>query len=216
MKAVIKNFNYDHVDRNVQKFIDKYRKKSGKQPTWIKIDVVTYIESLPYEKLKNDLIQTRRNYVQYGFSLHENWKLAFLLEEINANAFIRPTNKENLFILSEKNITHYIRRYKDLFMVYLHKDYENKQVYKFYTESYLIEGNEVIKLESEGYRKGLRFIEDLSSEIDSMIETSTEFLKNQIQDSGQYIYGYFPHFDKEIDFYNNLRHSSSTYALIEG
>ncbi|QJF25115.1 poly(glycerol-phosphate) alpha-glucosyltransferase [Mammaliicoccus vitulinus] len=216
MKAVVKNFNYDHVDRNVQKFIDTYRKKSGKQPTWIKIDVVTSIESLPYEKLKNDLIQTRRNYVQYGFSLHENWKLAFLPEEINANAFIRPTNKENLFILSEKNITHYIRRYKDLFMVYLHKDYENKQVYKFYTESYLIEGNEVIKLESEGYRKGLRFIEDLSSEIDSMIETSTEFLKNQIQDSGQYIYGYFPHFDKEIDFYNNLRHSSSTYALIEG
>ena len=41
-------------------------------------------------------------------------------------------------------------------MVYLHKDYENKQVYKFYTESYLIEGNEVIKLESEGYRKGLK------------------------------------------------------------
>ena len=37
-----------------------------------------------------------------------------------------------------------------------------------------------------------------------------------ILDNGRYIYGYFPHFDNEINFYNILRHSSSTYALVEG
>ena len=37
-----------------------------------------------------------------------------------------------------------------------------------------------------------------------------------LSDTGRYQYGYFPHFDKEINFYNILRHASSTYALIEG
>ena len=40
--------------------------------------------------------------------------------------------------------------------------------------------------------------------------------RNMLSDTGRYQYGYFPHFDKEINFYNILRHASSTYALIEG
>ena len=35
-----------------------------------------------------------------------------------------------------------------------------------------------------------------------------------LSNTGRYQYGYFPHFD--INFYNILRHASSTYALIEG
>ncbi|HDI1104274.1 TPA: poly(glycerol-phosphate) alpha-glucosyltransferase, partial [Staphylococcus aureus] len=49
-----------------------------------------------------------------------------------------------------------------------------------------------------------------------MIETSSAFLKGMLNENGKYDYGYFPHFDKNINFYNILRHSSSTYALIEG
>ena len=56
----------------------------------------------------------------------------------------------------------------------------------------------------------------MESEIDQLIESSTHFLQNMLLDNGKYIYGYFPHFDNEIGFYNILRHSSSTYALIEG
>ena len=56
----------------------------------------------------------------------------------------------------------------------------------------------------------------MESEINQLIESSTHFLQNMLLDNGKYIYGYFPHFDNEIGFYNILRHSSSTYALIEG
>ncbi|MEJ7511946.1 poly(glycerol-phosphate) alpha-glucosyltransferase, partial [Staphylococcus lugdunensis] len=59
-------------------------------------------------------------------------------------------------------------------------------------------------------------VDNLSEEIDGMIESSAHFLENMMEDSGKFNYGYFPHFDKEIGFYNILRHSSSTYALIEG
>ncbi len=80
----------------------------------------------------------------------------------------------------------------------------------------MLDGEEVLELFSEGNRKGLRKVDDLHHEIDKMINTSVPYLKNMITENGKYKYGYFPHFDKEINFYNILRHSSSTYALIEG
>ena len=39
----------------------------------------------------------------------------------------------------------------------------------------------------------------LNNEIDQLIESSTNFLQNMLLDNGKYIYGYFPHFDNEID-----------------
>lgn len=215
-KAIVKMFKANNVERNIKKYIESFRKNTGKNAEWIKIDFVTSIEKIKYEQLKHDLTHTRRNYVEYGFSLDNNWELAFLPEEINTNAFIRPEPNSKELFMSEKNINNYIKKYKRIRKYFAHRNYENEDVYKFYTKSYFFEKDQLIELEEKGYRKGLRKIDNLNEEIDQMIRTSTHFLKNQIQDNGKYIYGYFPHFDKEIGFYNNLRHSSSTYALIEG
>ncbi len=215
-KALVKMFKSHNADRNIKKYIEAFRKNTGKKAERVKIDFVTSIEEIKYEQLKHDLINTRRNYVEYGFALDENWDLAFLPEEINANAFIRPKKGTKEFIMSEKNINNYINKYKKLRKYFAHRNYENESVYKFYTKSYFFEEDQLIELEEKGYRKGLRKIDNLNEEIDRLIKTSTHFLKDQIQDNGKYIYGYFPHFDNEIGFYNNLRHSSSTYALIEG
>ncbi|CAG7912639.1 poly(glycerol-phosphate) alpha-glucosyltransferase [Mammaliicoccus sciuri] len=215
-KAIVKMFKANNAERNIKKYIESFRKNTGKNAEWIKIDFVTSIEKIKYEQLKHDLTYTRRNYVEYGFSLDKNWELAFLPEEINANAFIRPESNSKELFMSEKNIHNYINKYKKIRKYFTHRNYENEDVYKFYTKSYFIENDQLIELEEKGYRKGLRKIDNLNEEIDQMIRTSTHFLKNQIQDNGKYIYGYFSHFDRQINTYNNLRHSSSTYALIEG
>ncbi|WXX34848.1 hypothetical protein R3O66_07835 [Mammaliicoccus sciuri] len=140
VKAVVKSFKLSNVNQ-VVKFLETYRKKSGKAPKWIKIDLVTSTEDIQFDDLKEALVHTTRNYVEYGFTLDSNWNLAFLPEEINSNAFIRPTNKIGTFILSEKNINHYLRKYKKNYNLYLHKDYEGKVVTKFYTKSFFIEGD---------------------------------------------------------------------------
>jgi hypothetical protein len=48
-----------------------------------------------------------------------------------------------------------------------------------------------------------------------MIKGNAEFLSQQIQTNGRYIYGFFPAYDREIRSYNTVRHCTTTYALIE-
>lgn len=217
IKAVVNIIkSQNNLKRNIIKLCEDFRKKSGKKLEWIKIDFVTEVMEIDFNTLKQDLINTRRNYIDYGFSLDNNWKNAFLSEEINANAFVRPSKDKKSFILSENNINNYLKKYKISKERYSHRQYDGKNVSKFYTKGYIIEDNGVHSLGERGNTKGLREVSDLNTEIDTLIKNSTHFLKKEINEDGKYHYGYFPHFDKNIAFYNNLRHSSSTYALIEG
>ncbi|QJF26062.1 poly(glycerol-phosphate) alpha-glucosyltransferase [Mammaliicoccus vitulinus] len=216
-KAIVKVLrSQNNLKRNILKLTQEFRKKSGKRAEWVKIDFVTEVLEVDFDTLKDDLISTRRNYVDYGISLDNTWKYAFLSEEINANAFVRPSKDKKSFILSEDNINNYLKKYKGIKERYSHQQYEGQQVLKFYTKGYFIEDTSFHVLDERGYTKGLREVSDLNSEIDTLIKNSAHFLKGEMNESGKYQYGYFPHFDKNIAFYNNLRHSSSTYALIEG
>ena len=86
----------------------KFKKKSGELPEWIKLDIVTSTEK--YYLKKKTLINTRRNYVDFGIAFDSQWNFAVLPEEINANAFVRPDNTTKELFLS-KNINNYLRKY---------------------------------------------------------------------------------------------------------
>ncbi|ANZ34539.1 poly(glycerol-phosphate) alpha-glucosyltransferase [Staphylococcus carnosus] len=217
MKATIKLLKHpSNIKRDIIKQYEQFKKKAGKFPEWIKIDFVYYLEEASFDDVRKELEDTRRNYVDFGIALDSNWNHAFMAEEININAFVRPTKDKKSFFLSEDNINNYLKKYTKQMNAFRHKDYEGKNITKFYTKGYFIEGNEVFELGAEGREKGLRKVTNLSKEIDKMIETSTKHLQNELEPNGKFNYGYFPHFDKKISFYNNLRHSSSTYAMIEG
>lgn len=52
--------------------------------------------------------------------------------------------------------------------------------------------------------KNLRIVNNLHTEIDKLIDKSSDFLQNMLMPNGRYIYGYFPHFDKTINFITYL------------
>ena len=217
IKAQVKLFKKtNYLKQNISKLALKFKKKTGQFPEWIKLDIVTSTEKVQFNELKKALINTRRNYVDFGIAFDSLWNLVVLPEEINANAFIRPDNTTKELFLSDKNINNYLRKYTTNKKAFSSEFYDEKKVVKFYTQGFFIDNEEVYELYDNGYRKGLRKVAHLESEIDQLIESSTHFLQNMLLDNGKYIYGYFPHFDNEIGFYNILRHSSSTYALIEG
>ena len=217
IKSQVKLFKKtNYLKQDISKSALKFKKKTGQFPEWIKLDIVTSTEKVQFTELKKTLINTRRNYVDFGIAFDSLWNLAVLPEEINANAFVRPDNTTKELFLSDKNINNYLRKYTTNKKAFSSEFYDEKEVVKFYTQGFFIDNEEVYELYNNGYRKGLRKVDHLGSEIDQLIESSTHFLQNMLLDNGKYIYGYFPHFDNEIGFYNILRHSSSTYALIEG
>src|SRR5699024_4011535 len=162
----------------------------------------------------------RRNYVEFGLAFDNSHTLSFLPEEINANAFVRPlpNAKKNVFFVCEKNINTYLKKYKNYRGIYFHKKYINKEIFKFYTNAFLLIDDEIINLIPDGYMHGVREIykDKEKDEYSKLIKTATNYLLEQIDENGRYEYGKFPHFDKKIAFYNILRHTSSTYSLLEG
>ncbi|QLK86868.1 poly(glycerol-phosphate) alpha-glucosyltransferase [Staphylococcus sp. 17KM0847] len=217
MKAQVKLFkNRRYIERDINKYCQKFKSKTGQFPQWIKVDIVTETIPVLFDDVAKTLIETRRNYVDFGIALDKNWHLTFLPEEINANAFVRPKKGTTTFYLSDDNINNYLKKYTGHKRRFSQDAYYGKMVTQFYTQGFILDGDEAYQLHGRGYQKNLRKVDHLNQEIDRLIANSTEFLGNMLLPDGKYIYGYFPHFDKKINFYNMLRHSSSTYSLIEG
>ncbi|SCU36806.1 poly (glycerol-phosphate) alpha-glucosyltransferase [Staphylococcus xylosus] len=210
---LIKRTNY--LKRDILKHCQKFKNQTGHPPEWIKVDWVVETKRLLFEDVINELIQTRRNYVDFGITLDKYWNMTFLPDEINANAFVRPGKEKNTLILSEKNINNYLKKYTKSRKFFNSKNYEGKYITKFYTKAFIHDNHYVYELGDYGPTKNLRNVDNLDKEINRLIQFGSDFLENMMEPKGKYTYGYFPHFDKHIDFYNNLRHSSSTYALLE-
>lgn len=213
----VKNNNY--VVKNIQDEILKLS-RSGYETEWLRADFVKSQMEVPFTEIMDELPKIRRNYVDFGISFDPSFTLSFLPEEINANAFVRPIpgkDHQSLFVC-ERNINTYLKKFKSYRGIYFHKKYVNKTIFKFYTQGYLLNNDEIIELIPEGNMHGIRKIEknEMSNEYSKMIKSATEYLLNQVKDTGRYEYGRFPHFDKKIGFYNMLRHASSTYSLLEG
>lgn len=213
----IKNNNY--AVKNIQNEVLKLS-RSGHETEWIRADFLKNLEEVPFTELLEELPKIRRNYIDFGISFDPSFTLSFLPEEINANAFVRPVpgkDHQSLFVC-ERNINTYLKKFKSYRGIYFHKKYANKNVIKFYTQGYLLDGNELVELIPDGNMHGIRKVEagKEKEEYGKLIQTATNYLLNQVKDNGKYEYGKFPHFDKKIGFYNVLRHASSTYSLLEG
>lgn len=217
IKAIVKLLkNPKRLERDIIKQCQNFKKKTGEYPEWIKVDIVTDVVETTFNDIHQQLVETRRNYVDFGIAFDQFWNLTFLPEEINANAFVIPDRDTNQLYLSERNINNYLRKYTNHSKAFSIDFYQNNKAYQFYTKGYILDQEQIYELDSKGVTKGLRQVDNLSQEIDKMITSSVDVLEHMGQENGRFIYGYFGHFDKEINFYNILRHSSSTYALVEG
>src|SRR5699024_10928503 len=158
------------------------------------------------------------NYFRYGIAFDDEFRLAFLEQEINGNAMLRSVKKSPIQ-LNEKNINHYLKTYFNNRPVFMKSRYRNKEVYLFKTMSIFKDAEEryaLHELYDGELTNGIRKTNDLKAEVEELIRKSTAFLTDQVHPSGKFTYGYFSAFAKRIGTYNILRHSSSLYSMAEG
>jgi hypothetical protein len=193
----------------------KYIKKNKLQAEWLKVDIVTQTETISIVDFIQRITEAKTNYFRFGIALDRDFNLAFLEQEVNANAFIKMSTEYKRAYLHEQNMNYYCKMHRGLKGNINFNQVTDITLFK--TAGFFFDLKNIYELDSSYLNNGRRKVTKLSKDdVYEIILKSSQYLANQVTKSGRYIYGYFPCFDKEIDFYNILRHASSTYSLIEG
>ncbi|MGG4605918.1 YheC/YheD family protein [Paenalcaligenes sp. Me131] len=183
-------------------------------PVWLRIDAVASVEAYSWAEQKRRMSLTKRNYFRFGLAFDKNFSIAFLEQELAANAILYD-GQIGVATPNATNLAHYSRQ---RFSQSLEWPTENDTtLWRFKTRAVFVDGDTAYQIEHLGRHSGYRKVEDWGpARVNSTIRASTQYLATQVRGTGQYHYGWFPCFDRAIPTYNALRHASSTYALLEG
>jgi glycosyltransferase involved in cell wall biosynthesis len=194
--------------------------KKGQRVRWLRIDWVINKHNVSWGECSQEIERYKRNYFRYGISLDHSFRRAFLEQELNANAMLYLGNNQSNSGVNEKNFVRYgKKKYGKLFQMPTDPDSE---VVIFSTQAILAQPTRSCTILHgycgglEGRNTGRRIIHNLREDcVKELVDLSSQYLADQVDITGKFIYGLHPCFDKEIPTYNTLRHASTTYSMLE-
>lgn len=205
---------FDQAWQKGTQALQQWRKKSGSQARWLRVDVVDKVDELRWDALQARLAKTKRNYFRFGLSLDSAFRYAMLEQEIAANALLY-NGDFGVATPNATNLAHFSRRRFAEALEW--PEQPDRTLWQFTTRALFCDPEQVLPVESSGRNSGYRQLPAWQeTALEPMIASATDYLARQVTPSGRYQYGWFPCFDRPIPTYNALRHASSTYALLEG
>lgn len=207
--------SYKHAWSHLYKQAERYVRQKDKEHKieCIKIDWVSDTAEYSIPEFIQEMTNTKKNYFRKGISLGSSFEYAFLEQEINGNSFIKIDKHNNRGYLDEANIQAYIQKHRPSL-----KEIDFKLVDKiivFSTKGFFFDGKAGYRLWDDELNNGRRKTELDAAELKRLISGGQKYLTELSGDDGRFTYGYFSCFDKEIKFYNMLRHASTIYSMIE-
>lgn len=210
---------FEHAWKQISDQIDQLKVE---QRRYLRVDYVTDVEEVEYEEAVAHLNSIERNnYFRRGIAFHEDFRIAFLQEEIQGNALVKPIKGHRVgydkarLRFDPHNLSGYLYR-----MTGKEVDFDPaafSKVYFFDTQGYYLQGEEWLHLSNEDLHVGMREydIGDLLQETPRIIKGGRDFLVAQQHPDGSFTYGLYPTYDAIIKGYNTIRHLSSLYAWLE-
>ncbi|WP_261810262.1 glycosyl transferase family 1 [Levilactobacillus humaensis] len=188
--------------------------------SWIRVETVHSIQQISREKFTTDVAKiTRGNFWRRGVSFDKDFQTALLEMEINGHEFFEPAQDYKVGKTTAKATVNYSAIAEYLMKRNGKVDVDiqaGDTVWTFATSGVFTDGNRVWRLEDNHPQLlGVRQLVEPKQELADYLGLGETYLKNQIKDDGQFIYGYFPSLKRVLSNYNSVRHFSSIYALLE-
>ncbi|MBC2140633.1 poly(glycerol-phosphate) alpha-glucosyltransferase [Listeria innocua] len=211
-RATVINFSYLCLANLINEMKKSALKNQTEEAISFKMDIAVNYQLENLGEWNRKALKTKKNYYRRGIALNENFKIALMEQEINANAILLPGD-EGLAINVENMNRYLIQANKNQAQLNLTID---SSVVTFETVGWFFDGKNIHELETSSLDHGRRKVEYLTPEIIStLVENAGEYLAHQVNATGEFNYGWFACFDKKIKHYNSLRHASTTYSMLE-
>ncbi|MBC1379866.1 poly(glycerol-phosphate) alpha-glucosyltransferase [Listeria innocua] len=211
-RATVINFSYLCLANLINEMKKSALKNQTEEAVSFKMDIAVNYQLENLGEWNRKALKTKKNYYRRGIALNENFKIALMEQEINANAILLPGD-EGLAINVENMNRYLIQANKNQAQLNLTID---SSVVTFETVGWFFDGKNIHELETTSLDHGRRKVERLTPEIIStLVENAGEYLAHQVNATGEFNYGWFACFDKKIKHYNSLRHASTTYSMLE-
>ncbi|MBC1394586.1 poly(glycerol-phosphate) alpha-glucosyltransferase [Listeria innocua] len=211
-RATVINFSYLCLANLINEMKKSALKNQTEEAISFKMDIAVNYQLENLGEWNRKALKTKKNYYRRGIALNENFKIALMEQEINANAILLPGD-EGLAINVENMNRYLIQANKNQAQLNLTID---SSVVTFETVGWFFDGKNIHELETTSLDHGRRKVERLTPEITAtLVENAGEYLAHQVNATGEFNYGWFACFDKKIKHYNSLRHASTTYSMLE-
>lgn len=211
-RATVINFSYLCLANLINEMKKSALKNQTDEAISFKMDIAVNYQLENLGEWNRKALKTKKNYYRRGIALNENFKMALMEQEINANAILLPAD-EGLAINIENMNRYLMQSNKNQAQLNLTTD---SNIVTFDTVGWFFDGKKIHELETTEWNHGRRKTTLLKPEIVAeLVGNAGRYLANQVNETGEFNYGWFACFDKKIKHYNSLRHASTTYSMLE-
>lgn len=176
-------------------------------PIWVKADVLTASELVSMDELAKAVRDARHEFFRYGASFDSEFQTALLEAELNGAKIYEYDDGG----ISLESLNTYLKKANRNTLDELPEEITLFQCIGWFCD----EENEVYQLADSGLEYGRRQIELIDGNFArELILNASEFLEEQVQEDGSFVYGIYPRFDNNIDNYNIVRHAGTIWSLV--
>lgn len=206
-KAKVSEASAEDIDTAVNKAFDALN-TAGTFPKWFRLDVVTSSVGYTYTKFRSSFKEAMKGSMRYGVSFGDSsFERALLETQINAGGMLDY----------EKGEFSWTRVNKELAAMGKEKlSSVPKKLELFKTKSWFTENGCFARKLTEGQYNdsGRRDFGTDRASLELLAAKSSSYLASICDDSGKFVYGYYPIDNEEIEGYNTLRHAGTVWNLV--